>query len=88
MIESGDLGVENYGRVRGHVEDSEEEEEEDEKNKMKVIEGVEKKQRRSIRIRLHQRKKLRARHTTLPSDPVRHLTSFFIVRTSGVQSIA
>lgn len=28
MIESGYLGVENYGRARGHVEDSEEDEEE------------------------------------------------------------
>lgn len=30
MIESGYLGVENYGRARGHVGDSEVEEEEDE----------------------------------------------------------
>lgn len=51
MIESGYLGVENYGRARGHVEDSEEEEEEDEEDKVKVGgEGKEKKW--SIRIRL------------------------------------
>lgn len=30
MIESGYLGVENYGRARGHVEDSEEEDDEEE----------------------------------------------------------
>lgn len=35
MIESGYLGVENYGRARGHVEDSEEEEEEDEEDEVK-----------------------------------------------------
>lgn len=49
MIESGYLGVENYGRARGHVGDSEEEEddvEEDEENEEEEIEAERRRKRR------------------------------------------
>lgn len=36
MIESGYLGVENYGRARGHVEDSEEDEEEEKEDERRM----------------------------------------------------
>lgn len=38
MIESGYLGVENYGRARGHVQDSEEDEEEEKEHERRMQE--------------------------------------------------
>jgi len=75
MIESGYLGVENYGRARGHVEDSEEDEEEEKEHERRIQEKRNGEKKGAFDKNSTVTERNRKQHTrfsliSFPSDPV------------------
>lgn len=74
MIESGYLGVENYGRARGHVEDSKEDEEERKEHERRMQERKDREKKEAFdknsTVTERNRKHTRFSLISFPSDPV------------------